>query len=105
MNAGKRKTRIVIRSFVATQLDDGTPSNAPADFAVRGCERNDEKGQERIVQSGELGTRATRLRMTYIAGVTQDMTVRLDGEDWDIRSIAEIGHRKTTELVCELRSR
>ncbi|MEW9838092.1 phage head closure protein [Mesorhizobium marinum] len=101
MRAGKLDRTITIQRAAETVAASGAVSSAWSDLATVRAAIVQSSAVEFIRAYGEAEETGTVFRIRYVAGLTLNDRVVLDGQAFNLVEMKEIGRRRGLELRCE----
>ena len=102
--AGRMRRKITIESDTPTQNTYGEPIESWSTYATVWASVEPLNGREYFNSQQTAAEISTRFRIRYKSGITPDMRVVLDSNNYDIRSIINVNeHNKELILMCDLR--
>lgn len=107
MRAGKLDRRITIQRKPVTQSDSGQEVVTWVDVATVWAEKINVKGLERFAVQQLIGQALMTFRFRWsvtVSEITSTHRILLDGRDFDITDVREIGRRQGIEIDALARS-
>ncbi|WP_127113058.1 phage head closure protein [Shimia sediminis] len=101
MKSGKLRRLIVVQRFTNGVNEYGTPEMVWTDHARLRAEIETRSAAEFINAQGAGDREAIVFRTRFLEGLTGADSVLFAGDRFNIKEVAEIGHRKGLELRCE----
>jgi len=101
MHAGDLDRQITLRSVSVSQNSFGEPEKLYSDFGVVWAKVVEQSGREIILSGVEHAQKRIVACVRYMLGITTDMKIVYNGDEYDIEVINEIGRREGLELVCK----
>jgi SPP1 family predicted phage head-tail adaptor len=89
---------ITIRQVSVVQGPDGADIETWSDLASVWAKVRPARGRENTGQPGIIAEADTVFTIWHRADVTRRMEIRYDGDDYDIKSINELGRREGLEI-------
>lgn len=103
MESGKLRHRISIGAPATGQDQYGEPVEGWTPVAEAWAEREDLSGRELFVAQQVAAEITTRFKLRHIAGLTAKQRLLLDGEAYDIKSVADPDGRRRTLIILAAR--
>ena len=100
MNIGKLDRLVTINSVVNTRGTSGGTNVSYTEWKKVYMSKRDVSGSEGMETMRDTGTTKTIFKTRYLTGLRQDHQLLLDGVNYDIEIIKELGRREGQELIC-----
>jgi SPP1 family predicted phage head-tail adaptor len=97
--AGKLDRRITLKAPVATQDAAGQSDLTWTDVATVWAQVLPLRGRELVTAQADVPQADLKIRIRWMAGVTEAMRVAYEGTDYGVFRVAEIGRRDGLELL------
>lgn len=102
MEAGRLDRLVTLQSLVITRDSDfGGEVKTWSTFAQVWAQVDNTGGREAQSAQQQVATRTVKLTIRWLSGVTETMRAVFEGRTLEIKTVAEIGRRKSLVLMCE----
>ena len=91
MNIGALDRQIVIQSYTTSLNTFGEKVNVWATFVTLWANVQKHGGVEKLEGGKNTATNKVKFKVRYFAGITEDMRIVYNSQDYDIHEIQELG--------------
>ena len=100
MRGGNLDRLIAIEQNAPTRNTHGEETEAWVNFATVWASKRDKGGREFFEAGATQAEADTIFKIRWLAGVKAEMRIVLDGVNYDIQAIKELGRREGLEIVA-----
>lgn len=101
IRAGQYDRQITIRTPSNTRNTIGEVRQTWTDLRTVWAQVIPLVSRDRFVSSGEHSVKAATFRIRWMAGLSSTMRIGYEGDNYEIKGIAEIGRREALEIAAE----
>lgn len=94
--------KITIKEVTETRSSVGGRSETLTPYATAWAELKPMSSRERFQAAGEHAVKAIVFRTRFIYGLKETMQIEYEGENYEIKGIAEIGRQEGHEITAEV---
>lgn len=103
MRSGRLDRRIILKQYGETKDAVGGITESYTDVATVWAEKLDLRGRDFFATAQINSDITTKFRIRYRADINNSWRISVDGKDYDLTSVAEIGRREGLEIMATAR--